>query len=635
MKRILSWILLSSIILALSGCGGKIDEQDENPPEQNKPVAAASVYEHTPEPTPYPYTKYQAAADAAVSGLKNMLQEEKDTLWIYKDFSSAENRFTQKCLIADISSYVMEMDENWQDAPCMGSSCIRCEQKTAPLHWGGWLFLNGYLPEGSSEVRLNSGANDGEGLDLNGADCLRFWAKGESGGEIVEFFTAGFGYDGETGAQTALYPDSCRKQTLGYVTLSNEWEEYCIDLCGKDLSYIVCGFGYVLSGDYSGQGNTVFYLDEIRFEGTGVNKAHMLLKSYDTSNQYLVNTAYSYDNALAAMAFLSAGEYQNAAEILNAFVYAVNHDRFLSGRVRNAYSCGGISSDPGWGESVRLPGWFDKEQAMWCEDRYQVGCNTGNTSYVALALLQGSRFINNADYLSAARSLMDWVIDFCGGEEPGFIAGYDGWMESGASASYLLTYKSLEHNIDAYAAFKELFELTGEGKYAEAAESALTFIESMYDKERGIFYTGTTDNGVTPSKDNLVLDAQVWCAMALGKSFAPYESALALVDSMRTEENAYPFCAANANGGWWSEGTAFTALLLRELGRDIEATASLDTLCEVQLENGMFPAASVDNLSTGIYLFDGTPWYYGTNAHIAPAAWFVMAVNNFNPYDFT
>lgn len=44
------------------------------------------------------------------------------------------------------------------------------------------------------------------------------------------------------------------------------------------------------------------------------------------------------------------------------------------------------------------------------------------------------------------------------------------------------------------------------------------------------------------------------------------------------------------------------------------------------------PAATVDNLSTGFGLFDGSPWEYSTAPHIAPTAWFVMAVNDFNPY---
>ena len=229
---------------------------------------------------------------------------------------------------------------------------------------------------------------------------------------------------------------------------------------------------------------------------------------------------------------------------------------------------------------------------------------------------------------------MDWVIDECSGGGDGFTAGYDGWPEGGAETTYPFTYKSIEHNIDAWAAFRQLYARTGEARYAEAADSALAFIRSMYDGDRHIFYTGTLDDGITPSTDNLVLDAQVWACMALGEAFAPYEVSLDAVAAMRTTEGGYPFCAANTNGGWWAEGTAYTALMYRLRGEDERAVPALEALEGIQLENGLFPAATVDNLSTGFGLFDGSAWEYGTAPHIAPTAWFVMAINGFNPYSF-
>lgn len=132
-----------------------------------------------------------------------------------------------------------------------------------------------------------------------------------------------------------------------------------------------------------------------------------------------------------------------------------------------------------------------------------------------------------------------------------------------------------------------------------------------------------------------MLDAQVWACLALGEDFAPYADSLALVANMRTPEGGYPFCAANVNGGWWAEGTAYTALMYRLRGEDAAATAALQALRGIQLDSGLFPAATVEDLSTGFELFDGSPWLYGTAPHIAPAAWFVMAVNGFNPYSFT
>ena len=74
--------------------------------------------------------------------------------------------------------------------------------------------------------------------------------------------------------------------------------------------------------------------------------------------------------------------------------------------------------------------------------------------------------------------------------------------------------------------------------------------------------------------------------------------------------------------------------MYKERGEYGEYAETMDVLCSVQLDNGLFPAATVDDLSTGIYLSDGSPWEYGTNPHITPTAWFIMAADNFNPYTF-
>lgn len=582
------------------------------------------------------YDAFRPAADHALSALETLLKEQYSRIYVYRDFGDTENHFTQKAKMAGWdAALVMDMDENWQENPAVGKSCIRCTQITVPTDWGGWLFLNGWLPEGESVPRLNDGSTDGQGMDLSGAEALTFLARGANGGETVEFFTCGFGYHGQWGTPTVTFHDSAKKQSLGYITLTPEWTEYTIDLRGVDMSNICCGFGYTLFGEKSGTGENVFYLDEIRFTGDFSERdAHPMLRSYDTDNIYIRNAAYIYDNALTAMAFLSAGKQQEAEKLLDSFVYAVENDRYQPGRIRNAYAAGDITAFPGWDGAARLPGWYDADSGEWFEDRYQTGCNVGNTSYAALALLQADALYGNERYLQTAARLMDWVIENCRDETPGFTGGYDGWPEGGPDVTYVFTYKSIEHNIDAYAAFRQLYARTGEQKYADAAESALELIRSLYDQDRGLFFTGTTNDGKTPSTENIVLDAQVWSCMALGDEFVPYEDSLKIVESMKLPEGGYPFCASNINGGWWAEGTSFTALMYRLRGENKLAEEALKALESIQLDSGLFPAATVPDLSTGIELFDGSPWVYGTTPHIAPTAWFVMALNGFNPYVF-
>ena len=574
------------------------------------------------------------AMELAVRALTDRLSESDGELYVYKNFASSVNHYTQKAKIfGQFGDNVRDMDENWTEDAVSGSS-IRCEQDTVLSDWGGWMFLNGYLPAGETVPRLNDGLTDDQGLDLSGADSLRFFARGEQGGEKVEFFTAGFGWD-EWGNKTVPCPDSAKKHSLGFVTLTREWKEYVIDLRNADMSYIICGFGFVLSGEKSGHGTSVFYLDEIRFTGGAraeEESRSALLRSYDTENVYIQHAAFTYDNALAAMAFLSEDMPAEASRILDAFVYAVENDRYAPDRIRNAYASRSVEPFSGWEAGSRLPGWYDTEKGSWFEDQYQVGSNTGNTSYAALALLRYDAMYGNETYLKTAQTLMDRVISECGGNGDGFSGGYDGWPE--ADVVYPHTYKSIEHNIDAYAAFRELYARTGEEKYAEAAASALRFIQSMYDPEEQYFYTGTLDDGITPNKGIIVLDGIVWNRMALGRLFDPYQDALETVAGMRTPENGYPFSKGNGNGGWWPEGTAFTALMYKLAGDEEAASASLEALRGIQLESGMFPAASIPELPTGLFLFDGSPWVYADDPHVAPTAWYILAVNGFDPYTF-
>lgn len=601
-------------------------------------LAGCSKDEPVSEPVPVDEGSagFNDAEDAALTALSDRMAEECSQVWVYRDFGMTENNFTQKAKMwGTDESLVKDMDENCTDDPYEGRSCIKCSQLTLEGDWGGWLFLNGYLPKGETVPKLNNGSKGGQGMDLSGATELKFAAKGENGGEAVEFFTAGFGYNGETGVQTANFPDSSQKRSLGTVKLEKEWKEYSIPLSGADMSYIVCGFGYVLNADY-GHGDNTFYIDDIRFEGDikSAQKAPVMLRSYDTDNIYIQNAAYSYDNALALMAFISEDRQTEAKQLADAFVYAVNNDRSGNKRVRNAYASGDISSDPGWESGARLPGWYDNEKGEWLEDRYQVGSNVGNTSYVALALLQYDNKYGGEGYLETAGALMDWELDKCSDGRDGFTGGFDGWEEGNPPTVYDFTYKSIEHNIDAYAAFNQLFAKTGEQRYDDAAKSALRFVESMYDKDEGLFMTGTKEDGVTPNKEVVALDAQVWSALAMGDAYSDYTDALNVVEKMKTDEGGYPFCLENKNGGWWAEGTAYTALMYRLRGNEDKYKEAMKALEGIQLDNGLFPAATVENLSTGMELFDGSPWEYSKDPHIAPAAWLVMAANGFDPYVF-
>ncbi|MCP4363122.1 MAG: hypothetical protein GY796_34405, partial [Chloroflexi bacterium] len=119
-------------------------------------------------------------------------------------------------------------------------------------------------PTGSGGVQWQYPADNWgdqeDGLDLSWANKLTFWARGNLGGEKARFFVGGIG-DKDT-----PYPDSLRPVvSSGYMTLTDTWQQYTINLSGQDLSHVIGGFGWSTNQCANPAGAT-FYLDNIFFE---------------------------------------------------------------------------------------------------------------------------------------------------------------------------------------------------------------------------------------------------------------------------------------------------------------------------------------------------------------------------------
>ncbi len=150
--------------------------------------------------------------------------------------------------------------ERGNEAIChTGADCLRISYRPGGV-WGGiyWWPLGcgeSGTEEAWDQVRQGTcGINVLEAGNLTAANRLTFWAKGDQGGEVVEF---------KIGAVDIL-PSPGR--SLGRVTLTGTWEQYEIDLEGMDLTNAIGLFLWVAS-DVDNPEGTVFYLDDIQFEG--------------------------------------------------------------------------------------------------------------------------------------------------------------------------------------------------------------------------------------------------------------------------------------------------------------------------------------------------------------------------------
>jgi len=123
------------------------------------------------------------------------------TFDVYTDLHAAGNHFAARGRMSSPGDEgaVTSMDEGWTDNPHSGATCIRCTFEARGSNWGGWYFMNGILRDNDAAPRENWGDEPGAGFDLRGATKLTFWARGEKGGERVEFFAFGIGRAPYTG----------------------------------------------------------------------------------------------------------------------------------------------------------------------------------------------------------------------------------------------------------------------------------------------------------------------------------------------------------------------------------------------------------------------------------------------------
>lgn len=175
-------------------------------------------------------------------------EPEKMPFPVYKDAMSAENHYVPSGWMGDYGD--IQMNLNHRDNSFEGASCIKFSYSARQSQDEGWAGVYFQHPTD------NWGMLEG-GFDLSGARRLVFYARGETGEEIIKEFKAG----GITGGEF-MDTDSA---LLTNVKLTKEWKQYVINLEGRDLSRIIGGFCWSAEKKDNPDG-IVFYLDGIRYE---------------------------------------------------------------------------------------------------------------------------------------------------------------------------------------------------------------------------------------------------------------------------------------------------------------------------------------------------------------------------------
>jgi hypothetical protein len=387
-----------------------------------------------------------------------------------------------------------------------------------------------------------------------------------------------------------------------------------------------------------------------------------LVQSY-SDQQGLESTAFTYDNAVIIAAYLVRSEPDDVtrAQVLgNGLLYAQQTNSFNDGRLFDAYFVNAPDAHGAYIQPAGAPFYF-------------YGSATGNMAWAGMALCHLYHKTKNNSYLTGATRLGNWI--FTNTYDTRGAGGYTGGVDAGNNK---ITYKSTEHNIDTYAFFTMLANLTGNSAWTTRAQWAANFVASMWNSTGGFFWTGTGTDGVTTNTSNIPEDVQTWSYLAfLNNSYAAsldwVTTNLMTIDnpqtinskltgntrilgetyaslSLRELTPSESYDQPPDPNAVWLEGTAHTvaALLARSFPPENDPTAEADIATAILLlENiriaqkylgqnqtvGGTPIPNGDGIiAASSVLNGGFGSSYYPNLHIGATGWSAIAAQLANPF---
>lgn len=319
--------------------------------------------------------------------------------------------------------------------------------------------------------------------------------------------------------------------------------------------------------------------------------------------------ADTYDTAMACIYFQERGLLDRARDLADGLVTAMEHDPIGGGRIVAAtHATGLIDKNEGYSTSIYHPEGGTRD--------------VGNMTWTGIALTRLYAATGHARYLYAAEVIGQWVLSETAMSDDwgGFRGGYDHWGNK-------REWRSVEHNVDAYAFFANMFNLTGQTVWKEASESARRLVMAcLVHESYYVTGTGTTmvlNAGVVPT------DTQSWTALTGLNPEVNSRSLDYMVQAMQVESDGYlGFKFAQAGSGIQNEATAgaMMALWLDTPQHRTQAERFYDSIArqigEHPRGDGYGVLATPDEVAdTG----EGLGWKYYSWLHVASSAWTGLA----------
>ncbi|MBU1727332.1 MAG: hypothetical protein KJ880_06865 [Candidatus Omnitrophica bacterium] len=218
---------------------------------------------------------------------------------------------------------------------------------------------------------------------------------------------------------------------------------------------------------------------KIVLEKVNFDKMYKWLKTHQNVRSGLVlsfegdkdmaNWAFLYDQSLAAQAFALFGDFDCAKKIFEFFETKAQR---RDGLFFNAY----YTNDEAPAEFV---------------------VHSGPNIWLGIAIVQYSRKSKDLGFLGLAEEIAQRVMK---------LQDKDGGITGGPN----LKWYSTEHNLDAYALFTMLYEITGKAQYRKAAEEVLSWlVQNTYNKQDIPVARGKGDS-------TIATDTYGWSIAAIG-----------------------------------------------------------------------------------------------------------------------
>jgi len=337
----------------------------------------------------------------------------------------------------------------------------------------------------------------------------------------------------------------------------------------------------------------------LTFASFGVRSAHAAAPATASTNAYnwlvsQMNTnglitsyqggslAYTYDEAVAVIAFTIRGDTGRAKAILTA----LKSLQAANGSFYNSYSVKTLRG----AETIR---------------------NVGPNLWVALAVANYAKATGDHSFDAMANKILTWCLPFQQAD-----GGFNGGL---AANGAVLTWASTEHNHDAYAAYRYFGPTT-------VADKVKSFLDNVvWDSAHGRFYTGRNDPSVH-------LDVNAWGVLALGASGTRnYSLGLGYNEALmqNTQVNSrgiatgFDFDASPTNDVWL-EGTAQCAVAYAVAGNSANWSYFVNQIILNQDAKG------------GIqYSMLGTNNGYFTMSTancVSSTGWLIIAIAQVNPF---